>query len=232
MPLLGQAALAMWWNMAPDMRREFEDWHTHEHFPERLGIPGFRRSSRWTSADGGEGIFVLYELDTYEVLASQPYLARLNAPTPWSTRLMPYHRNMVRGQARVLTSRGAAIARHAMTIRLAPQPARADELRQALDSLVARLSALPGLAGAHLLQHQAPEIAQTTEQKIRGGADRAVDWVLVVCGYEAKAMESLAAGELASPALEKLGAEPGAERGIYALSCSATPSDPPSTREG
>jgi hypothetical protein len=231
MPLLGQAALAMWWNMAPDMREEFEDWHTHEHFPERLAIPGFRRSSRWTSADGGEGIFVLYELDTYDVLSSPHYLARLNAPTPWSTKLMPHHRNMVRGQTRVLASRGAVIARHALTIRLAPLPARAGELRQAVETLVAKLPILPGLAGAHLLQHQAPDIPQTTEQKIRGGADRAVDWVLVVCGYDAKAMESLAAGELATSALEALGAAPGSERGLHALSCSGTPSDPPCPRE-
>src|ERR1700709_2322963 len=98
MALLGQAALAMWWDMAPAMRQEFEDWHTHEHFPERLGVPGFLRSSRWTSANGGEGIFVLYELRDHEVLSSAEYVGRLNAPTPWSTKLMPHHKNMVRTQ--------------------------------------------------------------------------------------------------------------------------------------
>src|SRR4051794_26362165 len=120
MALIGQAALAMWWNMAPDIRAEFEHWHTHEHFPERLGIPGFHRGSRWTNADGGQGIFVLYELDRHEVLASPEYLARLNAPTPWSTKLMPHHQDMVRTQNRVLYSRGSAIARAALTVRLAP----------------------------------------------------------------------------------------------------------------
>ena len=58
MALLGSAALAMWWDMAPEARADFEDWHSHEHFPERLGIPGFRRGSRWCSAAGGEGFFV------------------------------------------------------------------------------------------------------------------------------------------------------------------------------
>lgn len=110
MALLGTAALAMWWNMASDMRAEFEDWHSHEHFPERLGIPGFQRCSRWTSASKSEGIFVMYELTDYKVLSSQPYLARLNAPTPWSTKLMPHHRDMVRGQCHVLETRGGAIA--------------------------------------------------------------------------------------------------------------------------
>src|SRR5205809_7864716 len=90
MSLLGKAALAMWWNMSASRRSEFEHWHTHEHFPERLGVPGFRRATRWTSADGGEGVFVMYELDGYDVLASPAYLARLNAPSPWTTRLMPH----------------------------------------------------------------------------------------------------------------------------------------------
>ena len=47
MALLGKAAIAMWWDMAAHWRAEFEDWHSHEHFPERMGIPGFRRGSRW-----------------------------------------------------------------------------------------------------------------------------------------------------------------------------------------
>lgn len=98
----------MWWDMAPAMRADFEHWHVHEHFPERLGIPGFLRASRWTSADGGEGIFVMYELRDHSVLSSAPYLARLNAPTPWSTRLIPHHRHMVRSQCHVLESRAPA----------------------------------------------------------------------------------------------------------------------------
>src|SRR4030095_16438771 len=97
-------------------------------FPERLGIPGFRRATRWTSAEGGEGIFVMYELENYEVLASPAYLERLNAPTPWSTRLMPDHRNMVRSQCRVLESRGINPARHALTIRLSPASGRGEQL--------------------------------------------------------------------------------------------------------
>ena len=51
--MLGKAAVAMWWDISPEMRAEWEDWHTHEHMPERLGIPGFLRGTRWV-ADSGE----------------------------------------------------------------------------------------------------------------------------------------------------------------------------------
>ena len=84
MSLLGKAAVAMWWSVRPEQRSEFGDWHSHEHFPERMSIPGFRRGSRWSSTTDAEGFFVLYELEQYEVLTSKGYLDRLNAPTPWS----------------------------------------------------------------------------------------------------------------------------------------------------
>ena len=123
MALRGAAALAMWWNVAAEVRAEFEHWHSHEHFPERLALPGFLRASRWTDAHGGEGVFVMYELATHTVLASPEYVARLNAPTPWSARMMPHHRNMNRAQCRVLASAGGVVAGHVLTLRFSPDGA-------------------------------------------------------------------------------------------------------------
>lgn len=212
-----QAALAMWWDMAPDMRAEFEHWHTHEHFAERLALPGFLRATRWADAAGGEGFFVMYLLATHEALASPEYLARLNAPSEWSRRLMPHHRNMVRSQCRMLESRGAAVAGHALTVRLSPAPGRQDSLRAHLAAQVQAWPVLPGLGGAHLLQTDAPAIAPTTEQKIRGLADRAADWILVVTGYDLSALQQLAQGDLGPAALAQAGAAPGAISGSYTL---------------
>ena len=98
--MLGRAAVAMWWNVAPQMREEFEDWHTHEHFPERLSIPGFQRGTRWRALGGEPSFFVLYEATRLAVLTGKDYLARLNDPTPWSRKMMPHHLDMVRSRAR------------------------------------------------------------------------------------------------------------------------------------
>lgn len=225
MPLLGKAALAMWWNMAPEVKAEFEDWHAHEHFPERLGLPGFLRGARWTSATGGEGMFVMYEMQDHGTLSSPQYLARLNAPTPWSTKMMPHHRNMVRTQCHVLESRGGGIARHALTVRLSPESGSDDALRAFFHTLANALSIRPGLTGAHLLRHQTPPIALTTEQKIRGASDQAADWVFVVCGYDRAALEQLAESELSAAALVRQGAAAGQVSGLYAIAYSAIPGD-------
>lgn len=225
MALQGRAALAMWWDMAAEALPEFAHWHAHEHFPERLGIPGFRRASRWAAADGGEGIFVLYELQDHAVLGSPAYLARLNAPSPWSVRMMPHHRHMVRSQCRVLASFGGTTARQVLTLRLSPMSGREQALRDALCALGARVAAAPGMAGLHLLRHEAPAIAQTEEQRIRGASDRVADWVLLACAYDAEVLQRLSASALGDAALQALGACAGTERATYALAYSATPAD-------
>ncbi len=223
MAMLGRAALAMWWDMAPEQRAEFEHWHTHEHYPERLGIPGFCRASRWRDAAGGEGIFQMYELEGHDVLSSDAYLARLNAPTRWSTRMMPHHRNMVRSQCNVLASHGGVTA-HAITVRMSPADTAGQALREGLLPLLLELPQRAGVGGAHLLKHSPPQIAATAEQKMRGG-DSYADWILVVTGYELETLDNIASVELGACALQALGAAPGATHGRFQLSYSATPAD-------
>lgn len=215
----------MWWEVDAQARADFQHWHSHEHFPERLGIPGFRRATRWRQVDGGAGVMVTYELDDYGVLSSQPYLDRLNAPTPWSTRMMPLHKHMVRSQCEVLESRGAYAAAHVLAVRLSPQgPQAAEGLRAALRALVQELPLRPGLNGAHLLRHRTPPIATTTEQKLRGG-DAVADWVLLVSGYDLATLRALQQGELAAAALATRGAAPDSVHGLYELAVSAVPAD-------
>jgi hypothetical protein len=224
MSLLGAGAVAMWWDIAPALRSEFEDWHSHEHFPERMSIPGFRRGSRWASEDGGEGFFVLYELESYDVLTSPGYLARLNDPTPWSTKMMPHHRNMVRSQCRIVESFGGGIARFMLTLRLSPADGLAQSLRETLKPLLARMPAVPGLTGSHLLRTETPNAPATAEQKIRGG-DAVADWVILVSGYDTEVLRKVPETELGVPALEQAGALPSLASSLYSLSYSLAPAD-------
>lgn len=221
MPLLGQAALAMWWDIAPAVRAEFEDWHSHEHFPERLAIPGFLRGSRWASATGGERFFVMYELEAYETLTSPGYVARLNNPTPWSTKLFPHHRNMVRSQCRVLETYGSGIAGFLLTVRFSPAAAQAESTQTQLRSVLQRLPGLPGTTGGHLLRTETPHMAQTAEQKIRGGSDATADWIVLVSGYDAAALQELARTALAPTSL----AVGTAQYDLVHLAFTATPRD-------
>ena len=199
--MLGAAAVAIWCDVDLKIKDEFDAWHTHEHMPERLAIPGFLRGSRWVSVDGHNAYFVLYEIESLAVLTAGPYLERLNNPTPWSRQMMPHHRNMVRSLCRVESSFGAGLGEAMLTIRL---KAQADV------ELLSKLPARKGLVAAHLL-HDAGAVqgAPTTEQKIRGG-DQAADWIVLVNGYSIDAVADLAAGELD-------GVTPGSIARVYKL---------------
>jgi hypothetical protein len=218
MPFLGKAAVAMWWTMASEHREEFEDWHSHEHFPERMDIPGFLRGSRWAHVDGGERFFVMYELDDYATLTSNGYRERLNNPTPWSTQMMPRHQGMVRSQCRVLHSAGGGVSRFALTLRLSPAEGGEAALQGYLTDLASNFTTQAGGAALHLLATQTPDAPPTLEQQIRGGKDAAADWIVVVMGYALEALEALQAGALSEAQLLAHGARPGVISGMYQLS--------------
>lgn len=215
----------MWWNMVPEHRQEFEHWHSHEHFPERLGIPGFLRGSRWSDAGGGDGFFIMYELDNYETLSSEGYLSRLNSPTPWSTKMMPHHRDMVRSQCRVVSSVGGGMARYALTLRASPEPGSEEALGSYFATLSNEFVAAAGGVACHLLRTETPKIAATTEQQIRGGKDAVADWIVVAIGYDRTVLQDLQHGKLLQPAIEAAGARQGAIAGLYQLSFTAVAGD-------
>ncbi|TQF38315.1 hypothetical protein UNPF46_16825 [Bradyrhizobium sp. UNPF46] len=225
MSLLGKAAVAMWWSVRPEQRTEFGDWHSHEHFPERMSIPGFRRGSRWTSTTDAEGFFVLYELEQYEILTSTGYLDRLNAPTPWSTKMMPHHLGMVRSQCRVASSFGGGVATALTTIRLSPQVGRETELRARLSETLGTLAQQPGLTGGHLLLTDTPRTSSpTTEQQIRG-KDGAADWIVLLSGYDDDVVDDVIAGQLSPPWLHGAGARDDIKTGRYRLGFTMTAQD-------
>ena len=176
--MLGNAAVAMWWDVAPEVRAEWEEWHSSEHMPERLAIPGFLRGTRWAAISGEPSYFVLYEVTGLDTITGGAYLGRLNHPTPWSRKMMPHHRNMVRSLCLVREGYGGGIPTVMATVRLSGS---------------IELPRGKGLTSAHLLESQ-PMPAQTTEQKIRGG-DASADWVLLVGGYDAQAVAAAAMPE-------------------------------------
>ena len=60
MGLRGSAAVVIWSDM-PDASKH-DHWHSHEHLPERAGIPGLLRSRRYVEPNGAPAYFVLYEV--------------------------------------------------------------------------------------------------------------------------------------------------------------------------
>ncbi len=205
--MLGRAAVAIWFQTTPDVRAELEDWHTHEHMPERLRIAGFLRGTRWIAQSGEPSYFVLYEAARLATLTAGPYLERLDDPTPWSRRMMPHHHHMTRSACRVRATFGAGVAQAMATVRFSGKLSSKE-----IEGLPGR----KGITSAHILHAQAQAAAPTEEQKIRGG-DAAADRVLLIGGYDRQAV-AMAAEELAPRE---------ATLGVYQLAYCLTARDKP-----
>lgn len=190
MPLLGSAAMLLSFDVDAEAIEEHDRWHTHEHLPERLSIPGFRRGTRWVATDGGPRYMVLYEVESLGTLASVAYLARLNNPTPWTARMMPHYRDMRRGLCAVVASFGLGQGGVAALIRFSPEDSRGAPLQRWLEAVLPGLPRRPGVGSAHLLQG-AQAATMTNEQRIRG-ADRGVDSAVIITGYDGDAVTACA----------------------------------------
>jgi len=103
----GAGFLAIWSDVDRQNLTDYRHWLTREHTTERVIIEGFLacRVFRAIRLDV-ERFFILYELESPEVLDGRAYLARLNAPTPWSQRIMPQLGNFIRGGGVMLARAG------------------------------------------------------------------------------------------------------------------------------
>src|SRR5689334_15418532 len=191
MPLLGSAAMLLSFDIEPSAIDEHDHWHTQEHLPERLAIPGFHRGTRWIATHGWPRYMIVYEVESLATLSSEPYLKSLNNPTPWTKSMMPHYRGMSRGLCAVLGSFGVGQGGDAALIRFTPDEARAASLHEWLvEESLAAIPHAPGFGSSHLLQAaQAP--AMTNEQRLRG-ADRPVGSAIILTGYDARAVAECA----------------------------------------
>jgi hypothetical protein len=202
-------------DVAPEAIAEHDDWHTHEHLPERLSIPGFLRGSRWTAAEGQPRYLVLYEVRELATLTSPAYLERLNHPSAWTSKMMPHYRGMTRGLCVVAGSFGTGVGNVAHVVRFKPEAAAAESLRSwLLEEVLPALPTKRGVGSAHLLEGASPA-PMTREQRIRG-ADAAVDAALLVMGYDSNALMELSRGALATRELERRGATEAVD-GLYRI---------------
>ena len=95
-----RAFLALWNTISePALQPEYESWHTFEHVPERVGLPGFIEARRYRALAGSQtppGYFTCYWLETVDALNSPQYAEVFASPTPWSARMRTELRDFLR----------------------------------------------------------------------------------------------------------------------------------------
>ncbi len=150
MSLFGRGVVAIWHGLKDEGRHGFYEWHNTEHMPERAGIRGFLRGRRYHDRQRPGELFTLYETLDTNVLTSQAYLDRLNAPTPWTVETIRTFTNLSRALAEVVFTRSTGDGAVVRVFKFNVADGDAVSLG---DRLIQRLQAIAladGVVGVHL----------------------------------------------------------------------------------
>ncbi|WP_416897099.1 MAG: hypothetical protein ACMVY4_16580 [Minwuia sp.] len=200
---------------------DHDDWHSNEHFAERLGVPGFIRATRWVATRAATRYLVTYEVADVDVATSAGYLERLNQPSPWTSRMMPRFRGMTRGFCNVLRSEGFGLGAAAAVLRFTPGEGSEADLTDWIGTdILPALAERREVAGAHLLR-PAPPPPMTREQSLRG-ADNPMSWLVLATACDAAALEKAVDELLDNAAFRQHGAAQVMTPGFYGLHQTAT----------
>lgn len=207
--LAGEGVIAIWNGITPEGRVEFYAWHLHEHMPERVGVPGFRRGRRYIATGPGTSpeFFTLYETDTLQVTQGQDYANRLNAPTSWTRTATAHFRDTFRSLAAVTQSEGPGMGAALLTLRFdCVDPAE-------IAALLREVSRAPRVCGAHLCEaDRAASDVRTAETRGRTDIQAPPARFLLVEATDVAALSGL----LPEAALSAVGLER-MIRGVYVL---------------
>src|SRR4029079_1573264 len=156
----GAGFLAIWSDGHPDHLVDHRHWVTLYQPTERVTTKGFLgvRVFRAARSDINR-FFILYELESPEVLDGPAYLARLNAPTPWSQRIMPQLGNFIRGGGVMAARAGRGEGSTIVALRIERLPEKSQQLA---DAIVAS----DGIAA---VQIGATDIARTSVPTVEKG---------------------------------------------------------------
>ena len=198
--------LAIWNDCLPEVEAEYERWYMGQHFPERLGVPGFRIGRRYEAVSAEPRYFTFYDTESPEVLLSQAYFERLNNPTPETAAIMKSFRNMSRTVCRRVLQIGQIVAGHVVVARLSKLPQDAAQIQ-------ATVMETTGVTGSESWQQvHVPDGDATIESKHRDGPDQKIGAALLF--HVMRVQDALDASDTLSAALGE-----GVQIGAYQLLC-------------
>ena len=208
----GSGFLAIWSDVAAEDLTDYRHWLTREHTTERVTTRGFLASRVFRAArDDINRIFILYELEAPEVLDGEAYLARLNAPTPWSQRIMPKLGNFIRGGGTMVARTGRGEGATIMALRIEIFPGNPQTLAEAL-------VACDGIAAVQIgATDQARTSVATTEKGMRK-AEGFFSGLLLIEALDAASLQvALQKARAIAPEVLSRASEPEVYQSMFAL---------------
>lgn len=192
---MNQGFLAIWSDVDPADETDYLHWLTREHAQERLSVPGFLAMRVFrTQAEDRARFLIFYRLRDASVVGSDAYLARLNAPTPWSQKIMPKLKNFMRGGGSIVQESGSGEGGYLAPVMITR--AQISAYREA----AGEIANADRMAATRIFEvDRAASEIKTNEKEMRAG-DRSFDAMLLL---EALDERMLASGLAVMEALER-----------------------------
>ena len=197
MGLLGDAVLVNWGGIVDDKEIEYNDWHSKEHMPERMSLPGFLRGLRAVGIPGTDinhKYFMMYEAEAKEVFVSRKYLERLNNPTEWTKEILSNYLSPSRTICSVISSKSIGVGGYLATIRFLGENILNNHNVENLKSFTPIILKLNGVTGMHVIVGDSSYGQMNTEEKkyrsSQGLNDQIVSQAVIIEGINYHSLET------------------------------------------
>ncbi len=197
MGLLGGAVLVNWGGIVEDKEIEYNEWHSKEHMPERISLPGFLRGLRAVGIPGTDinhKYFMMYEAEEKEVFISRKYLERLNNPTEWTKEILSNYLSPSRTICSVISSKSVGVGGYLATIRFLGENILNNHNVENLKSFTPIILKLNGVTGMHVILGDSSYGQMNTEEKkyrsSQGLNDQIVSQAVIIEGMNYHSLET------------------------------------------
>ena len=195
MSLMGAAVLVNWGGVLKDKEVDYNQWHSLEHMPERISLPGFLRGLRAQGelgTDLKDKYFMMYEAEKKEIFISKKYLERLNNPTKWTKDILSSYISPSRTICSVIASKSIGLSGFLATIRFLDRDIE-DRLNvEKLKLFIPIIIKLDGITGMHVLLGDNTFGQMRTEEKkyrsSQGYDDQVVSQAIIIEGLNYSAL--------------------------------------------
>ena len=197
MSLLGGAVLVNWGGIMPDKEEDYNQWHSKEHMPERISLPGFLRGYRAMGIEGtnlNHKYFMMYEAKNKEVFVSKEYLEKLNNPTKWTKEILSNYISPSRTICSVISSKSIGSGNFISTIRFLDEKFKKNHDLEKLKVFVREVTELQNITGMHFLEGDNNFGQMNTEEKkyraSKGKQDQIISQALILEGLKLDSLKT------------------------------------------
>ena len=197
MSLLGSAVLVNWGGIIPDKEEDYNQWHSKEHMPERISLPGFLRGYRAMGIEGtnlNHKYFMMYEAKNKEVFVSKEYLDRLNNPTKWTKEILSNYISPSRTICSVISSKSVGSGNFILTVRFLDEQFKKNHDLEQLKVFINKVIEFQNITGIHFLVGDNSFGQMNTEEKkyrsSQGKQDQIISQAIILEGLKLDSLKT------------------------------------------